>query len=254
MKRSSRLLCASLLGPAAALLFVTASLGYGGSLGRDEKDANGNWTDFKNPLPTPDPEHPDQVLPHHYHVTVCNNGSWYGYWVPPEWQGVDGGVTHSDETPGQHGYAKGSDGTEGGLQVMGNGRGGDSVDVTLRKGGGNEITLTIRVIPCDSNHHYSRNNPHGIANLAPVAPSNNNRNGGVHINIGIGLGLGGGHDTHHDDHRRPSDKYYEPHGSDKQHQSGSNMHDGNGEHDSHGNGDTPPPKTDAPPEQQGPHD
>jgi hypothetical protein len=129
---------------ASALWIVgaTAAWGYGGTIGPAEfvgipKQA----TDYKNPLPVPH-------VPGHYHVTVCNDANWYGVWYPPEWKGNDGRVRGTPKENNQHGYAKEEDGTGGGVQIMGNGGGGNDKEITLQKENGQTLYLTIHVIDC----------------------------------------------------------------------------------------------------------
>ncbi len=117
---------------------------YGGTIGPVEYTGippNREPTDYKNPLQTPD-------QPHHYHVTICNDGNWYGVWYPSEWKGNDGAVQGTPKGKNQHGYAKEEDGTGGGVQIMGNGKGGDSIEITLRKKNGDTVYLIIHVIDC----------------------------------------------------------------------------------------------------------
>lgn len=124
------------------LLFAGSAWGYGGTIGPNEfVGPNHTPTDFKNPLPVPG-------RPHTYHVTLCNNGSWYGVWYPPEWRGNNGRVRDDPGKLGQHGYAKEEDGTGGGVQMMGNGAGGTTNTVTLYKENGTTVILRIRVIDC----------------------------------------------------------------------------------------------------------
>jgi hypothetical protein len=140
MKASTK----SLLMVASALWIVgsSAAWGYGGTIGPAEyvgmpKQA----TNYKNPLPV-------AGQPHRYHVTICNDGNWYGAWYPAEWNGNDDRVQATPSGNNQHGYAKEEDGTGGGVQIMGNGRGGDSIEVTLHKKHGQTVYLRIRVIDC----------------------------------------------------------------------------------------------------------
>ena len=113
---------ASVLVSLALVLASGAALGYGGGLGPIEKNDKGKATDYRNPQP--DPRQPVDVHPRRYHVTVCADNTWYGPWTPPEWRGLDGAVSANITAKGQnHGYAKGSDGSDGGLQVKGGGTG-----------------------------------------------------------------------------------------------------------------------------------
>ncbi len=166
MPSSRRIAHALILGGVLAAFGAGAVLGYGGGLGPAEKDANGHWTDYRNPQP--DAGQPANAHPRRYHVTVCSDNTWYGPWVPPEWRGRDDARVLTDP-PGRrqnHGYAKGSDGTEGGLQVMGGGTGSADPasisfsDIALSKDGV-AIALTVRVIHCPGARPYSPKNPKG---------------------------------------------------------------------------------------------
>ena len=129
---------------AAVWLISTSAFGYGGTIGPNEyvgRPPNRTATDYKNPLPVPGE-------PHHYHITICNDTEWYGVWYPPEWRGNDGRVRGTPNKVGQHGYAKEEDGTGGGVQIMGNGAGGTTNDVTLTKENGDTVVLTIHVVDC----------------------------------------------------------------------------------------------------------
>ena len=157
-RASALVLCSVILMPGAAL-------GYGGGLGPIEKNDKGKATDYRNPQP--DKSQPPDAHPRRYHVTVCADNTWYGPWTPPEWRGLDGGVSTNITAKGQnHGYAKGSDGTDGGLQVKGGGTGSTDPasisfsDIALTKHGVT-IVLTIRVIQCPGAQPYSPKNPKG---------------------------------------------------------------------------------------------
>lgn len=118
--------------------------GYSGTIGPAEfvgVSPNKVATDFKNPLPSPG-------NPHHYHVTICNNGAWYGVWHPREWRGNKGAVQGRPKKNNQHGYAKEEDGTGGGVQIMGNGTGSHDIEITLRKENGTTVYLMIHVVNC----------------------------------------------------------------------------------------------------------
>jgi hypothetical protein len=124
------------------ILGATAAWGYGGTIGPAEyAGVPKQATDYKNPLPV-------VGNPHHYHVTICNDGNWYGVWYPAEWRGNDGPVRGTPDGYNLHGYAKEEDGTGGGVQIMGNGKGGDIREVTLAKKNGQTVYLKIRVIDC----------------------------------------------------------------------------------------------------------
>jgi len=130
------------LASAFAILGANVAWAYGGTIGANEYVGPGRTaTDYKNPLPI-------RGQPNHYHVTVCNDGNWYGVWYPPEWRDNDGRVNGTPKGQNQHGHAKEEDGTGGGVQIMGNGRGGDDIEITLRKEKGATVYLRIRVIDC----------------------------------------------------------------------------------------------------------
>lgn len=84
-------------------------------------------TDYKNPLPV-------AGRPNTYHVTVCNDGNWYGVWYPPEWKGNTDRVAGTLQGNNQHAY--------------GNGIGGDNQWITLHKKNGPAVRLLIHVIDC----------------------------------------------------------------------------------------------------------
>jgi hypothetical protein len=128
---------------ALSILGASVALAYDGRLGPTEYVGNPKQaTDYKNPLPV-------AGRPHHYHVSICNDGSWYGVWHPAEWQGnADGRVRGTPSGHNQHGYAKEEDGTGGGVQIMGNGKGGDNQEITLHKENGETVYLLIHVIDC----------------------------------------------------------------------------------------------------------
>lgn len=133
-----------ILSSVLAFWFFTIGMswGYGGTIGPTEYTGTPPVpTDYKNPLQNPG-------VPHHYHVTICNDGTWYGVWYPPEWKGNNGAVRGTPKGKNQHGYAKEEDGTGGGVQIMGNGKGGDNIEITLRKENGDTVYLMIHVIDC----------------------------------------------------------------------------------------------------------
>lgn len=160
----------SLSRAAKTLAFVSilcalpgVAYGYGGGIGPEEYTGAGSArqaTDYKNPLRDP-------TRPNTYHVTICDDGNWYGAWYPPEWKGNSGGVKGNGSVKGQHGYAKQEDGTGGGVQIMGNSPG--TTEVTLTKEGGITLHLRIRVIHCDNSNQGHR----GITENATAVPTEN---------------------------------------------------------------------------------
>lgn len=133
---------------AACVLAPLAAFGYGGMIGPNEFQGAGatrTATDFKNPLPS--------GTPHHYHVTLCNDGAWLGVWYPLEWKGNKGGVAGAPGANAPHAFAKQEEGSGSangslGVQLMGNGQGGTTDDLALSKQEGDTVFLSARVVDC----------------------------------------------------------------------------------------------------------